>query len=289
MKSLSVIIPAFNEAASLKLVLPEIIAFCNDRAFSLILVNDGSTDDTSHILSEYESSGQIKVIHHKVNRGYGGAIKSAIQSAQTDYVVTIDADGQHDPKDITTLYEALVSSDSDMVVGCRKGKDASAYRTFGKWIIRKIARILVPVNVSDLNSGMKIYDTKLAKAYLHLCPDSMAYSDVITLVFINQRHKVTEIPITIQKRRAGKSTINTGTAFQTILEIINIVMLFNPLRVFLPLSVAFVVIGLLWGLPFLYMGRGVSVGALLAILTGGLLFLLGLLAEQLSLIRKNQK
>jgi hypothetical protein len=113
----------------------------------------------------------------------------------------------------------------------------------------------------------------------------MAFSDVITMIFIKKGHLVLEHPITIRQRAAGKSTINTFTAIQTIMEIINIAMLFNPLRIFLPLSVISIGFGLAWGIPIMLRARGVSVGAMLAIVTGLLCFFFGLIAEQLSAMR----
>jgi hypothetical protein len=113
----------------------------------------------------------------------------------------------------------------------------------------------------------------------------MAFSDIITLVFINQRNLVLEYPITIKQRQGGRSTINTYTAVETVMEIINLALMFNPLRVFLPLSVACILIGLGWGVPFLIMSRGVSVGSMLAIVTGLLFFVIGLIASQLAALR----
>ena len=175
-----------------------------------------------------------------------------------------------------------------MIVG-KRNTGGSAYRNAGRSLIRSVAKLLMPVHIHDLNSGMKIYNTALAKQYLHLCPNTMAYSDVIALIFISQRHQVKEISITIHPRTAGKSTINTLTAFETVKQIINIVMLFNPLRIFFPLSVLFILASIAWGLPIVLRGNGVSVGAMLGIITGIVFFFLGLMAEQLSLIRKNLK
>jgi hypothetical protein len=152
-------------------------------------------------------------------------------------------------------------------------------------MIRKFAALLMPVHISDLNSGFKLYQTKLVQRYLSICPDSMAFSDVITLIFIKKRHLVLEHPITIKKRATGKSSINTYTAIQTIMEIINIAVLFNPLRIFLSLSVLCIGFGFVWGIPILLRARGVSVGAMLAIVTGLLFFFIGLIAEQLSAMR----
>jgi hypothetical protein len=119
-----------------------------------------------------------------------------------------------------------------------------------------------------------------------VCPNSMAFSDVISLTFIAERCKVLEYPIEINPRIAGKSKINLNTAFETIQEIINIIIFFNPLRFFLPLSLLFLIIGLGWGIPIAIQGRGVSTGSLLAFTISGMCLLIGLIAEQLSQIRK---
>ena len=181
----------------------------------------------------------------------------------------------------------MKSSDADMIVG-RRNTGGSAYRNAGRSLIRFVAKLLMPVHIHDLNSGMKIYNTALAKQYLHLCPNTMAYSDVIALIFISQRHLVNEIPITIHPRTTGKSTINTFTAIETVKQIINIVMLFNPLRIFFPISVLSILASIAWGLPIVMAGRGVSVGAMLGIVTGIFFFFFGLVAEHLSLIRKGK-
>ena len=113
----------------------------------------------------------------------------------------------------------------------------------------------------------------------------MAFSDVITLVFLSEHHLVRECPIHVSPRKVGRSVISTFTAFETIIEVLNVALMFNPLKVFLPLSVLCILAGLGWGTPIVVLGRGVSVGAMLAIVTGLLFFMLGLIASQLSAIR----
>ncbi len=152
-------------------------------------------------------------------------------------------------------------------------------------MIRSFASLLMPIPITDLNSGMKIYRTDLVQRYATVVSDTMAFSDMITLVFINQKHRVMEHPINISERQAGKSTVNLGTAFDTLINILNITMLFNPFRVFLFLSMLFLIAGLAWGLPIIFSGRGVSVGSLLFLVTSLLFFSLGLLASQLAEIR----
>ncbi|MFM2307764.1 MAG: hypothetical protein RLZZ367_2433 [Bacteroidota bacterium] len=286
--TLSIVIPVYNEAQALPLVLPELIAFVNKHDYRLILTNDGSKDSSLQIMREaLANEPNCKVVNHKVNRGYGGAIKSGILEAETDFVITIDADGQHYLEDVNKLFTFLKERDADMVVGSRKGEaEASAIRGLGKSIIRSVAKILMPINIYDINSGMKIYNTAMAKKYIRLCPDSMAYSDVIALVFISQRRLVLEESIRIKVRAAGESTIGARTAFETIMEILNVVILFNPMRVFLPVALFFGLAGTVWEAQFLLTGRGVSIGANLLIVSGIIFFTLGLITEQLSQMRK---
>ncbi len=286
--NLTIINPAYNEEESLKIFLPQLIEFCKTRSFQLVVVNDGSTDNSKNIISEISKKYSfVKLINHKVNKGYGGAIKTGITASQTKYLITIDSDGQHVLEDVEKLYKLILEKDADMIVGSRKGqKEASLFRKLGKNSIRFLVKRLMPLNIHDINSGMKIYNTKLAKKYISLCPDSMAYSDIMLLTFIYRKHLVLEEPISIKPRVAGKSTISVSTAIETIKEIMNIVVLFNPICIFFPIAFFCILFGILWGLPFLLLGRGVSNGAIISILSGIIFFTLGLIAEQLSMIRK---
>jgi glycosyltransferase involved in cell wall biosynthesis len=289
-RELSVIMPAYNEAENLTIVLPEVIGLCRRKNWGLVIVNDGSTDNTKEVLENLPGGDPVKVVTHKLNKGYGAAIKSGITVSETEYVVTIDADGQHTTEDIERLFTRLKATDADMVVGSRKGLRSASYsRGIGKSLIRTIAKILMTVPVYDLNSGMKIYRTDLAKQYLHLTPDSMSYSDIITLVFISNHNFVLEEPIRIRERIKGKGTIGIHTAFQTVMEIINIVILFNPMKIFLPISLLSFFLTLAWGIPLIIIRRVVSTGTLLFFISAVIFFFLGLIAEQLSLLRRNQK
>jgi len=285
--SLTVVVPAYNEEQSLPAFMPELLEVCRRNQWPLVVVDDGSGDGTARVLEELGAGTPLRVVRHKLNRGYGGALKSGIREARTEHVATIDADGQHHAEDLETLYRQLLDQDADMLVGSRRDQPAqSRYREAGKYLLRFVARLLLDLRVHDINSGLKIYDTRLAQRYLHLCPDSMAFSDVITLVFVSQRHRVIERPIRLRPRAGGQSTITARTALQTLMEILNIVVLFNPHRVFLPAAALSLCGGVAWGLPIVLRGHGVSVGAMLAIVTGIVFFLLGLLAEQISLIRR---
>ncbi len=285
---LTIVIPCFNEEESVRIFLPEIMKLASESKWEVIVTNDGSTDASATVLSQLENEySNLKIITHNMNRGYGAALKSGILKSNTEFTATMDADGQHYPEDIDRLYAVRNETDADMIIGSRReAKAGGVYRSFGKWIIRNLSTALAGTEIYDINSGMKLFRTDTAKKMLSLCPDTMAFSNIIALSFAAQKNLVIEHPIGLRERTSGKSTININTAFDTILEILNIVMLFNPIRIFLPIAMMFFFAGLLWGIPIMIAGRGVSVGAALMMLTGVMIFLLGLIAEQLSHIRK---
>jgi len=284
---LTVIVPVYNELEGLPSFAPRIIEYCLARNWQLIFINDGSEDDSGKYLEGICSDSRVKVLHHKINRGYGRAIKTGISNATTPYLVTIDSDGQHEISDVEEIFNFALANNADMVVGDRGAKvNRDIYRALGKRIIHAFTRILMPLPIHDLNSGFKFYRADLALRYQRVCPDAMSFSDVITLVFIHQRSLVLQYPIQTNPRKSGKSTINTYTAAQTVLEILNIILMFNPLRIFLPLSFLFVFAGLTWGaLVYMINGSGLSVGAMLSIVMGLILAVLGLLANQISSMR----
>jgi glycosyltransferase involved in cell wall biosynthesis len=285
LNSLTLIIPAYNEEKSLEKFLPTVVSFCKQKGYKLIVVNDGSKDGTAKVLGQYSNESFVKILHNKVNGGYGAAIKKGVRNAETDFVVTLDADGQHNLEDVEKLFQKALETDADMVVGNR-GNSSGGYRSLGKWLIRRIAGILMPMHVTDINSGMKLYNSELAKKYIKICPETMAYSDIILLAFIYKRHLVIEVPITVNPRTEGNSTISTMTAIDTLKEIVNIVVLFNPIRIFFPIGTLFIILAIAWGLPILLNGNGVSVGTMLGIITGIIFYFFGLLAHQVGSFRK---
>ena len=288
MKTLSIIVPVYNEEESLSMLLEQWISHCKEYDWRFIIVDDGSTDGTQALLVDYLEQEPLTVIHHKINKGYGAAIKSGIRTANSEYVVTIDGDGQHSLDSVGDLLQVIEGTDADMVIGTRVNIKNLSMREIGKWIIKWISRIIIPNHIKDLNSGMKIYRTELARKYMMTCPNTMAFSDIISLTFLHNCCLVLEAPINVMPRKGGKSTISYKTGIDTVVEIINIVMLFNPLRLFIPISLIFILAGLSWGLPIFLDGRGLSTGSLFALIIGFISILLGLIAEQLSQLRQLQ-
>ena len=284
---LTIIIPFYNEETALKVLIPSLIQFSVINKCKIIMVNDGSDDNSESVIKSFNFSDDFKFIRHKMNRGYGAALKSGIEKCETEYVITFDADGQHSFDDVIVLYNKIISEDADLVIGSRINNDnTEKTKRFGKFIIRNLSKILIQNKITDLNAGMKIMRTNLAKKYIRICPDTFSFSDVITLIFISEKNEVLEVPVKVLPRVNGKSKITINTAFDTVMEIINITVLFNPLRVFLPLSLMFLLLGIIWSFKIVLDGKGVSVGGSLLIVMGILSLLMGLIAEQLSFIKK---
>jgi len=281
---LTIIIPCYNEAENLPHVLPGIIRFCEDMNFRLIVVDDGSKDNTYSLLTALRSDC-LEICRHSRNRGYGAAIKTGIRNCQTSYCVTIDADGQHDLGDIQALREAMAKEHADLVIGNRQGMGSSVVRNVGKRLILWFTRIFLKLPVRDLNSGMKLYKTNIVQSLLPFTPNSMAFSDVVTLVHFQLRYKIVERNITVSPRSRGRSTINWRTAVQTLSEIAFLVVNFFPFKVFSLLAFLFFLAGAAWGIPFVLSGKGVTVGSALLLLTSLVIFLQGIMIELLVRMR----
>jgi len=256
--TLTIIIPAFNEAQALKSVLASLRTPAFDFVQEIIVVDDGSSDGTA----EVAQAVGVRVIRHYRNMGYGAALKTGIRASQTEFVLTMDADGQHLAEDVRRLWDAI--SDYDMVVGQRTGLQQSPlWRMPGKWLLWMMANYLTQHTIPDLNSGLRLLRREAALKYLHICPAGFSFSTTITMALISRGYKVGYVPITIQ-RRLGKSTVTLNTGLNTLILILRIASLFDPLRLFIPVSALVGVVGVLWGIPYAMLGRGVSIGAMLA-------------------------
>jgi glycosyltransferase involved in cell wall biosynthesis len=277
---ISIVMAAHNEEPAIGNVLQALGTHFHEQ--EIIVVDDGSTDHTAEIA---ESAG-VKVIRHPYNKGYGAALKTGIRAASGAVILTIDADGQHDAEDLLKLLPHI--DRFDMVVGQRAQRlHSQLWRMPGKWLLTLLAEYLTRQKIPDLNSGMRAFRREVILRYLHLCPDRFSFSTTSTLVFFNRGYSVKYVPIHVNMRQ-GRSTVSPTTGFDTILLILRVMTLFEPLRLFVPVSLMLLAFGMAWGLPYLWQGRGISVGALLSILIGVQIFFFGLLTDQISQLRKER-
>lgn len=282
--TLSVVIPAFNEETAIGPALQELLSQCGGVFQEIWVVDDGSTDGTAQRVEAVAlEQPKVKLLRHGVNRGYGASLKTGLRAAQTDFVLTMDADGQHRPQDVLRLWEACQGE--DMLVGARQGLvHSQLWRMPGKWLLAHMAQFLTKRKIPDLNSGLRLFRREVILKYLPLHPDGFSFSTTSTITFLSLGMRVKYVPIEV-KSRIGKSTVKIKTGFSTIILIFRLATLFNPLKIFLPISFAMFVIGCLWTIPYVILHRGVSVGAMLFLVGSLQIFAIGLISDQISQLR----
>lgn len=283
--TLTVVIPAYNERSAIGSTLDAVLALARAEQWEVIVVDDGSSDDTADQIVERADDHHLKLIVHPYNQGYGAALKTGIRQASAPFVATMDSDGQHDPTYLVKLFAC--AQDYPLVVGMRTGLlHSRSWRMPGKWLLNWLANYLTKQKIPDLNSGMRIFHTEIIRNYLHLCPQGFSFSTTSTMTFYSRGYAVRYVPIKVGKRNpSDRSTVKISTGFETLILMMRLASLFDPLRIFVPSSMIFITLGAVWGLPFILLQRGVSIAALLLILTGLLVFFFGLLADQVAQLR----
>lgn len=273
---ISIILPAKNEETGLSKALPKLRQSWPEA--EILIVDDGSTDNTLQVCHD----NSVKVISHPYSIGNGGAIKSGARAAMGDILVFMDADGQHDPEDITRLIKKM-DEGYDMVVGARSmGSQASFPRRIANSIYNKLASVMTGYAIEDLTSGFRAVRARHFRKFLYLLPNGFSYPTTSTMAFFRSGLPVAYVPINAGKRQ-GRSKIRLikdGVRF--FLIIIKIGALFSPMRLFLPVSFLLFLLGLGYYI-FTYTTehRFTNMSALL-ITTSVLAFLIGILSEQIS-------
>lgn len=280
---ISIIIPAKNEATPLAKLLPEIQQRHPDA--EIILVNDGSSDNTASICEQLT----ITCITHPYSMGNGAAIKSGARAATGDILVFMDADGQHQPKEIQKLLEKL-DEGYDMVVGARDRKgQAGIGRLAANTIYNKLASWMTGHKIEDLTSGFRAVRANKFREFLHLLPNGFSYPTTSTMAFFRAGYAVSYIPIEVLKRD-GNSHINIwkdGVRF--LLIIFKVGTLYSPLKLFIPISLLHGFIGISYYLyTFISMGRFTNMSAML-LSSAVIIFLIGLISEQITALLYQDK
>jgi glycosyltransferase involved in cell wall biosynthesis len=276
--AVSIVIPAFNESASIAEVVGVLRAAAPWR--EIIVVDDGSSDGTG----ERASSAGATVIRHPYNKGNGASVKSGIRRASGEFVLIVDADGQHPPEDALRLASKL--GEYDLVVGARStGTQATSARRAGNGALNWLASYLTGHEIPDLTSGFRAARASGLREFLHLLPNGFSTPTTTTMAFLKAGYNVAFEPIHA-RQRTGASKIRLardGTKFLMI--IFKMIMLFNPLKIFTPISVAAFLLGVLYGVWNVIVHARIPNGSVLLILFAVVVFLVGLVSEQISALR----
>jgi glycosyltransferase involved in cell wall biosynthesis len=287
----SIVLPVYNEENIIQQSIENIIDVFIGKELhcEIITVDDGSTDNSTAILKELQNKypQQLKIITHPYNKGNGATIKTGIKQAVGDFIICMDSDGQHDPNDVLKMLPYL--DEYDLVVGARPFKrDGTWYRNLANKFYNWLASTLTGFDIKDLTSGFRIFRADVVKKFYHLFPQRFSYPTTSTLALLKSGYNIKYVPINIQPRQAGASKIKLfkdGFQFTTI--IFKIIVLFEPMKVFLPISLAAFLLALIAMIISiaqvnrLYIPNSTVILFVLGILT----FLLGLLAEHLTAIQ----
>lgn len=289
-KSLSVIIPAYNEEEAIEQTIKNLKKELGNLNldYEIIVVNDGSTDKTKGILENIKG---IKLINHHHNRGYGAALKTGIKEAKSDNLLFFDADGQHKTEHIPELIKH--TDDFDMVAGARIGYKGPLIRQPGKKLLQWLANYLSKQKIPDINCGFRIVKKEPILKFTHLLCDGLSFSTTAILLFLTEGLSVKYVPITINKRKGGKSTVRPKHALDTLIVILRTILLSSPLRVFLPTSGILFLLGIVSFVIDIIQSYHATLNigdvTILFFIASLLVFFFGLLADQLAAIRKELK
>lgn len=277
--SVSIIIPCFNEANGLRRVLPSIreLGLADSE---ILVVDDGSSDDSARVAESFGA----RVISHPYNIGNGAAVKTGIRAARAKVLVFLDADGQHEPSDIPNLLKHM--NRYHMTVGARTSESkSSVHRLLANKFYNRFASFIVQFEIEDLTSGFRAMRRVDALRFCDMLPNGFSYPTTSTLAFIRSGRAVKYVPI-IAKEREGFSKIKIWRdGFEFFMIIMKITMAFSPLRVFLPISSFLFFLGVgRYLYTYVTAGQFTNMSHLL-INTSVIIFMLGLIAEQIASLR----
>jgi glycosyltransferase involved in cell wall biosynthesis len=274
----SVVIPAFNEAASIATVVSGLSAAAHWR--EILVIDDGSSDNTG----AQASAAGARVIRHPYNKGNGAAVKTGIRDATGTFVLIADADGQHQPADAARLVSQLDAY--DLVVGARSSRThAGLARRLGNASLNWIAGYLAQQRIPDLTSGFRAARRECLVEFLHLLPNGFSTPTTTTLAFMKAGYSVRFEPVDAA-RRQGASNIRLGSdGVQFLLILLKVITIFSPLRIFLPISAASFFVGAAYAVWTIATQSHVTNSSVLLILLSVVIFLVGLVSEQISSLR----
>src|SRR5687768_9493610 len=276
--SVSIVLPAYNEADSIGRVVTELRRIANWH--EVLVIDDGSDDGTGAAAKD----AGARVIRHPYNKGNGASVKTAIRAAGGEWIAIVDADGQHPPEDASRLVARL--GEYDLVIGARHPTtQASTGRRLGNAILNWLASYLTERPIPDLTSGFRAARRECLLEFIHLLPNGFSTPTTTTLAFIKAGYNVAFEPIDA-RARIGTSKIRLASdGAKFLLILLKVITIFSPLRIFAPVSALAFVIGAAYGAwNFIYHAR-IPNGAVLLLMFSLLILLVGLISEQIATLR----
>lgn len=286
-KELSIIIPVYNEAEGISIILSRLCTEESLKDAEIIVVDDGSTDHTSEKVNLFP---RVRLVRHPVNRGYGAAIATGIKAAEGKFLVWFDGDGQHRVEDLIKVSQTLIQKNLDYCIGVRNSHSyQDSNRKLGKFILRQAVRFVAQKPIKDFNSGLRGFKKEVIMRYLHLFPKRFGASTLTSLLMIERGYIGEEIPITVCKRIGKSSVKQISDGFGTLVLLLRFFLLFKPIHFFGGIGIILILSGAIYGvIKSFTIHKGFPVFAALLILLGVQSFFFGLICDQISSLRKER-
>lgn len=276
----TIVIPAYNEENAIEAEIDHIhkVMGATEYSYEIIIVDDHSADRTF----EMASNKECRVLRQPRNMGYGAALKRGFRDANSDLVIITDADGTYPAEDMPRMLAE--AGNYDMIVGSRTGANVHIplIRRPAKWFLRMLASYLAEFMIPDLNSGLRVIRRDHVRRFAHILPSGFSFTTTITLSLLCNEMTVGYVPIDY-KKRIGASKIRATDAYRFFILILRVTVLFNPLRVFLPMGLLLFLSGvgkMTFDISQSMASPNISDGSVMGILGAILIWGLGLLADQ---------
>ena len=276
--SVTIVLPAFNEADSIGHVVTELRAAA--AWHDVLVIDDGSTDGTGRAAMD----AGARVIRHPYNKGNGASVKSAIRAASSEWIAIVDADGQHQPEDAVRLVSRL--GEYDLVVGARHPMtQATTGRWLGNALLNWLASYLTEREIPDLTSGLRAARRECLLEFIHLLPNGFSTPTTTTLAFLKAGYNVAFEPVDARARVGASKIRFASDGAKFLLILLKVITIFSPLRIFAPISALSFAVGAVYGAwNFIYHSR-IPNGAVVLLLFSIMIMLVGLVSEQISTLR----
>jgi glycosyltransferase involved in cell wall biosynthesis len=276
---LSIIVPVLNEKEGITLAISQVQTVLPNA--EVIIVDDGSTDGTSKLIDQIKA---VRVIHHDFNQGYGAALKSGMALTKRKFIAWFDGDCEHKVEDLVNVVDHLVTKSLAAAIGQRPA-ELPNYRGIGKMLIFSTAKLFGLRFRGDLNCGLRVFRRDAILPYLTILPDKYSASMTSTMIMLEKDYPIEFVAIKTNPRK-GTSKVRLIDGFSALIQVLRMIMLFAPLRIFLPLGLCLVLAGSCYGVWLtLLTAKGIPTLSVITVLTGVILCVQGLIADQLSALR----
>ncbi len=248
----------------------------------VIVVDDGSTDGTENVLKGVAAPG-VRVLRHHRNIGYGASLLTGIRAAKTGVIAITDADETYPTERLPEFFVKMQEEQWDMVVGARTGKHVSIpwLRRPAKWILRKLANMLVGVHIPDLNSGLRVIRRDAVLRFARLLPEGFSFTTTITLAMMTNHYAVTFVPIDYKHRKGHSKIQPIHDTLNFVQLILRTVLYFAPLKLFICACLFFMGVSFAMLCFRLFVAKAFGVTSVLFFVCGIQLLAIGLIADMI--------